>query len=58
MDRFIMHHRDKIVGTLSCFDRVIFKGHLPISHPTGMEKLDELPGPQAHGVQGDRARGG
>jgi hypothetical protein len=37
MDRFIMHHRDKIVGTLSCFDRVIFKGHLPISHPTGME---------------------
>jgi hypothetical protein len=37
MDRFIVHHRDRIVGTLSCFDRVIFKGHLPISHPTGLE---------------------
>jgi hypothetical protein len=42
MDRFIMRHRDRIVGTLSCFDRVIFKGHLPVSHPTGMEKLFSL----------------
>lgn len=39
MDRFIMHHRDRIVGTLSCFDRVIFKGHLPISYPAGMENF-------------------
>jgi hypothetical protein len=37
MDRFIVHHRDRILGTLSCFDRVLFKGHLPISHPTGLE---------------------
>ncbi|TMB93789.1 MAG: hypothetical protein E6J42_12380 [Chloroflexi bacterium] len=37
MDRFIVHHRDRILGTLACFDRVIFKGHLPISHPTGLE---------------------
>ncbi len=57
MDRFIMHHRHKIVGTLSCFDRVIFKGHLPISHPTGMENWMSC-WASAHGVQGDRARGG
>ena len=37
MDRFIMHHRERIVGSLSCFDRVIFKGHLPISYPQGLE---------------------
>ncbi len=37
MDGFIVHHRDRILGTLSCFDRVLFKGHLPISHPTGLE---------------------
>ena len=39
MDRFIMHHRDRIVGRLSCFDRVIFKGHLPISYAAGMESF-------------------
>lgn len=39
MDRFIMHHRDRIVGTVSCFDRLIFKGHLPISYPAGMESF-------------------
>ena len=37
MDRFIVHHRDRVVGTLSCFDRFLFKGHLPISHPHGLE---------------------
>ena len=39
MDHFIMHHQDRIVGTLSCFDRVIFKGHLPISYSAGMESF-------------------
>ncbi len=39
MDRFIVHHRDRILGTLSCFDRIIFKGHLPISHSTGLESF-------------------
>ena len=39
MDRFIMQHREKIVGTLSCFDRVIFKGHLPISFASGLERF-------------------
>lgn len=39
MDRFIMQHREKIAGTLSCFDRVIFKGHLPISYAAGLERF-------------------
>lgn len=39
MDRFMMQHRERVLGTLSCFDRVIFKGHLPISHPTGLESF-------------------
>lgn len=37
MDRFIIRHRDKITGTISCFDRMLFKGYLPISYPKSME---------------------
>ena len=37
MDRFIMQHRDQITGHLSCFDRVLFKGHLPISYAEGLD---------------------
>jgi hypothetical protein len=33
---FVQQHQDKITGVLSCFDRLIFKGHLPISHAQGM----------------------
>ena len=29
MDQFIAKHADQIEGTLSCFDRVIFRGYLP-----------------------------
>lgn len=39
MDAFILRHRDEITGTLSCFDRLIFKGHLPINHTRGMYDL-------------------
>jgi hypothetical protein len=39
-----MRHRARIVGTLSCFDRVIFKGHLPICHAKGMEAFFSLLG--------------
>jgi hypothetical protein len=39
MDSFIVKHRDKIVGALSCFDRLIFKGHLPINHSRGCRDL-------------------
>jgi len=34
---FVAKHADKITGVLSCFDRLIFKGYLPFSHPKGME---------------------
>ena len=33
---FLAKHIDKIHGVLSCFDRVIFRGHLPLSHPKGI----------------------
>jgi hypothetical protein len=37
MDEFIAKHQDKIAGTLSGFDRLVFRGHLrSISHPHGM----------------------
>lgn len=34
---FLGKHQDKIVGVLSCFDRLIFRGHLPLSYPRGLE---------------------
>ncbi len=37
MDQFITKHRDKITGTISCFDRILFKGHLPLGWPGAME---------------------
>lgn len=40
MDEFIARHRDKVVGVLSCADRVIFKGHLNhLSYPEGVERF-------------------
>jgi hypothetical protein len=34
---FLAKHADIITGVLSCFDRLIFHGHLPFSYPKGME---------------------
>jgi len=33
---FLSKHADKITGVLSCFDRIVFRGYLPISHPRGV----------------------
>jgi hypothetical protein len=33
---FLAKHKDEIHGVLSCFDRVIFRGHLPLSYPQGL----------------------
>jgi hypothetical protein len=33
---FLGKHAAKIAGVLSCFDRVIFRGYLPICHPRGV----------------------
>ena len=42
MDRFLEKHRELITGTLSCFDRVIFKGYLPLNYAGAMEQLLEF----------------
>lgn len=34
---FLCKHQDKILGVLSCFDRLIFRGYLPLSYAKGME---------------------
>ena len=33
---FLTKHATKIAGVLSCFDRVILRGYLPICHPRGV----------------------
>ncbi len=33
---FLVKHADKIDGVLSCFDRVIFRGYLPLSYARGL----------------------
>jgi len=36
MQAFVERHRDKIQAVLSCFDRLIFRGHLSwVSYPLG-----------------------
>jgi hypothetical protein len=37
MEQFIVKHQDKITGMISCFDRILFKGYLPISYAERME---------------------
>lgn len=39
MRQFITNHADKIAGTICCFDRILFKGHLPLGWPGAMERL-------------------
>lgn len=34
---FLRKHAPHIQGVLSCFDRVIFRGYLPLSYPRGLE---------------------
>jgi hypothetical protein len=37
--RFLTKFASLLVGTLHCFDRVIFKGHLPMAAPAELERL-------------------
>jgi len=39
VERFIDKHQAHITGTISCFDRILFKGHLPLGWPEAMEQL-------------------
>lgn len=34
---FLRKHQQQIRGVLSCFDRLIFRGYLPLSYPRGLE---------------------
>lgn len=36
---FVMKHQNALHGVLSCFDRLVFKGHLPICWPEAMERF-------------------
>jgi hypothetical protein len=37
MRKFVAKHAAATTGTLSCFDRLLFKGHLSLGYPHGME---------------------
>jgi len=39
VEEFLAKHADKITGTLACFDRINFKGYLPLNWAKAMEKL-------------------
>jgi hypothetical protein len=39
MDKFINHHTQKITGKIACFDRILFKGYLPISWAQNRERF-------------------
>ncbi len=37
VELFYKKHKDKITGILSCFNRILFRGYLPIGYPQAME---------------------
>ena len=37
-EQFLAQFADSILCTLGCFDRLLFKGYLPISHPASVER--------------------
>jgi hypothetical protein len=39
VERFVEKHQAQITGTISCFDRILFKGHLPLGWPDAMERF-------------------
>ena len=39
MEQFLEKHEEKIVGAISCFDRLNFKGYLPLSFPQAVEQF-------------------
>jgi hypothetical protein len=44
MPTFLEQHADKILGTLSCFDRVIIRGYLPLEDGGHMAQFMRLKG--------------
>jgi hypothetical protein len=39
MRKFVAKHATQVAGTLSCFDRLLCKGHLPLGYPQAMEQF-------------------
>lgn len=39
VQKFVEKYSDQMTGALSCFDRVLFKGYLPLGWPEAMEAL-------------------
>ncbi|MGQ0570978.1 MAG: hypothetical protein ACT4P5_15865, partial [Armatimonadota bacterium] len=48
MDQFIARHADKIEGTLSCFDRILFRGYLPLFSGAAMASFLDSRGIERH----------
>jgi hypothetical protein len=44
MRMFLAKHAVATTGTLSSFDRLLFKGHLPLGHPQAMQVFLTLRG--------------
>ena len=47
MDKFIEQHADRITGTLGCFDRVLFRGYLPIMSGAAMATAETRADPRS-----------
>ena len=39
MKEFTEKHADRITGVISCFDRILFKGYLPLGWSEAMEQF-------------------
>jgi hypothetical protein len=48
MDKFIAKHAGKIEGTLSCFDRILFRGYLPFFSGAAMATFLDSRGIERH----------
>ena len=58
MLEFIAKHQDKIAGTLSGFDRLVFRGHLrPIGHSRWDDELSLHKPSPPRGLRRPRAEG-
>ena len=51
MDAFLDKHADKLQGSLSCFDRVLFRGYLPFFYGREMTQFLERQGVRPDGLK-------
>ena len=53
MRKFLAKHAATTTGTLSCFDRLLFKGHLPLGYPHAMARTHRSSWGATEGVAAD-----